>query len=252
MSVLYPRLLDKVAHELHREYVGMRIEDLRIKAAVHHPSAIFTATGGSRVGTEQLTELREAVVAAAEEAQFPGPGTRDGRASFDLNVSRLLHERAGLVPAEASVRSAWAFLALVLMPDVAYWRYPRAPGDRVLATDITRHVFGRLWWRAHLLEEMDSHGDRYALIGAFSESAFDQVFARRRSLGGSRPLIRALARAWPRLVLEPKDERVVLREVLKRFRRLGTVVDFEAVSDEELQRQVAEVAEGVVTALRPA
>jgi hypothetical protein len=250
VSVLYPRLLGRVARELHEEYVGMEVEELQSKAALRHRSAIFTATGGVRVHTEQLQALREQVLAEAVKANYPYPGTRDGRAEFDLRVAKLLHERSGLVPAEASVRSTWAFLALVLLPDVAYWRYPRAPGDRVLDTDITRHVFGRLWWRAHLLEDPNVVGDRYARIGVFGEAAFDQIFSRRRSLGGSRTLIRALARTWPRLGLEQKDERTVLREVLKRFKRLGAIVDFEALDDEELARQVAEVADEVVTALQ--
>jgi hypothetical protein len=250
MSTLYPRLLGRVARELHDEYVDMEIEQLRQKAAMRHSSSIFTATGGTRVHTEQLHYLREAVLAEAVEANYPYPGTRDGRAAFDLRVARLLHERTGLVPAEASVRSTWAFLALVLLPDVAYWRYPRAPGDRVLDTDITRHVFGRLWWRAHLLEEPSVTGDRYALIGAFGEAAFDQIFSRRRSLGGSRALIRALARTWPRLGVAQKDERAVLREVLKRLRRLGAIVDFEALDDGQLDLQVAEVAAESVMALQ--
>lgn len=250
MSVLYPRLLSRVARELHDEYVGLEVEQLRQKAALRHPSTIFTATGGMRVHPDQLRDLREAVLAEAAEANYPFAGTRDGRAEFDLRVARLLHERTGLVPAEAAVRSTWSFLALVLLPDVAYWRYPRAPGDRVLDTDITRHVFGRLWWRAHLLEEPGAVGDRYALIGAFGEAAFDQIFSRRRSLGGSRTLIRALARTWPRLGLAQKDERAVLREVLKRLRRLGAVVDFEVLDDEQLALQVAEVADEAVAALR--
>jgi hypothetical protein len=249
MSVLYPRLLDQAARSLHDEYLEADVDTLRGKAALRHPSAIFTATGGVRVDKHQLSDLREAVLAEAVAARYPYAGTREGRSEFDLRVARLLHERGGLVPAEASIRSVWAFLALVLLPDVAYWRFPQAPGDRVLATDITRHVFGRLWWRAHLLADPGASTDRYALIGAFGESAFDQIFARRRSLGGSRSLIRALARTWPNLQLERKGERDVLREVLKRFKRLGAVIDFEALDDAELSRQVAGVTEEVITAL---
>jgi len=251
VSVLYPRLLDQTARELHEQYIVAKIEDLQRKAAYRHPSAVFTATGGQRVGTEQLADLRDAVVRAAADTGFPVQGGKREHAEFDLRVARLLHEKSGLVPAEASVRSAWAFLALVLLPDVTYWRFPSAPGDRVLATDITRHVFGRLWWRAHLLEDPDSSGDRYELLQTFGESAFDQIFARRRALGGSRPLIRALARTWPSLSLHGLSERAVLREVLKRFRRLGTLIDFEALDDAQLGHQVAAVTRETVAALRP-
>lgn len=56
-----------------------------------------------------------------------------------------------IAPAEAAAGDVWAFLALIVLPDVAHWRYPNPPGDRVLGSDLTRHVFGRMWWRAQLV-----------------------------------------------------------------------------------------------------
>lgn len=248
-SILYPRLLDGAAHELHRRYAHASLDELRRNFAFTHPSAVFTATGGDRVPVAHLEGLRDGIVEAAERAGFPDEGRRRDRMEFDLDVAQLLHRRTGLVAAEAAVRPIWAFLALVVLPDVSYWRYPKPPVDRVLATDITRHVWGRLWWRAHLLALPDAT-ERYRLLDAFGEAAFDQIFARRDMLGGSRALIRALAETWPTLDRGGVGERVLLRDILKRLLRSGAVIEFESLDLDELRNQVAWEASESVKALR--
>jgi hypothetical protein len=232
----------------------LSIADLETRVAHHHVGAVFAATGGTRVTQQVLAELRKVVVSEAEQAGFPHTAKRADRSEFDVDVAVLLHRRAGLVPAEASVRAAWVFLALVLMPDVAYWRFPEAPTDRILATDITRHVFGRLWWRAHLLHDPNAEEargeDPYALVGVFGEAAFDQIFARRRSIGGSRAVVRALARCWPDLDQEGVDERKVLRDTLKQLLRLAAIVEFEALDDEGLNAEVESTARWCLAEVR--
>jgi hypothetical protein len=240
-SVLYPRILDRAARELHQQHSRSTVEQLQDRATFGHRSAVFAATGGRRVTEDELQDLRDRIVKAAEYAGFPGEGRRADRATFDLEVSQLLHERSGLVAAEASVRSIWAFLALVLLPDVSYWRYPRPPADRVMGTDITRHVWGRLWWRAHLLA-LPQQVERYRLLDAFGEAAFDQIFARRKSVGGSRALVRALAESWPTIERGGVNDRQLLRDVLKRLLRINAVVEFEALDEDELRRQVVQAA----------
>lgn len=241
MSVLYPRLLGDAARQLHKEHLQSPITDLTARHSLRHPAAVFAATGGRRVTPDELQRLRDDVLEIAGRAGFPNEGKRQDRVTFDLEVARLLHERCGLVAGEAAVRPIWAFLALVLLPDVSYWRYPRPPGDRVLGTDITRHVWGRLWWRAHLLA-LPRQYDRYQLLETFGEAAFDQIFARRRSIGGSRALVRTVAEIWPAVDHGRVPERDVLIDVLKRLSRLGAVVEFESLDDDELHRQVLEAA----------
>lgn len=249
MSVLYPRLLGDVAKELHREYQQAAIAELSSRYALRHPSAVFAATGGRRVTPEELQGLRDDVLKVAERAGFPDEGRRQDRMTFDLEIAQLLHQRCGLVAAEAAVRPMWAFLALVLLPDVSYWRYPRPPGDRVLGTDITRHVWGRLWWRAHLLA-LPQEYERYRLLDTFGEAAFDQIYARRRSIGGSRALVRAIAEVWPSVDRGHVPERMVLIDVLKRLSRWGAVVDFESLDDDELRRQVHDAVSESAALLR--
>jgi hypothetical protein len=241
VSVLYPRLLGDAARDLHRQHLTATLTELRGRYSLRHRSAVFTATGGRRVGPDELQQLRDDVVEVAERSGFPHEGRRLDRMTFDIDIARLLHQRCGLVPGEAAVRPIWAFLALVLLPDVSYWRYPRPPGDRVLGTDITRHVWGRLWWRAHLLAR-PQEVERYRLLDAFGEAEFDQVFARRRSIGGSPALVQALAEIWPSIDRGRAAGRVVLIDVLKRLSRWGAVVEFDSLDDDELRRQVHDAA----------
>jgi hypothetical protein len=149
MSRLYPRLLPWHAKNLYEEYRGLKPSELTAHSDTTHTSAVFVATGGDRVSATDLAALRNKVVTLATDAGFPDESNRSSSAEFDLRLAALLHAEMGLVPAEAASGDVWAFLALVLLPDVAYWRYGPLPNaDRVQATDITRHVFGRMWWRA--------------------------------------------------------------------------------------------------------
>lgn len=251
MSILYPRLLDSAATELYRRYRHLTVEELGPHHAFTHPSAVFAATGGHRVPRELLEDLRAHVLTIAEDAGFPDGGRRRSHTDFDRDIARLLHERMGLVAAEASVRPIWAFLALVLLPDVSFWRYREPTADRFLASDITRHVWGRLWWRAHLTATPDET-DRYRLIGTFNESEFDQIFARRTALGGSRTVIRALSEVWPSIDLGGFGDRRVLRDVLKRLLRTAPVIEFDALGYADLCAEVRAAAAASVAAIREA
>ncbi|MFD0687985.1 DUF6339 family protein [Actinomadura fibrosa] len=144
-----------------------------------------------------------------------GDAHSDGGRS-DLRLARVLHSDMDVVPAEAAYGDVWAFLALVLLPDVAYWRYPNPPGDRVLGTDFTRHVFGRMWWRAQLVHSARD-SDPYAALNVLGEAAFDQIYARRKALGGSPHLVRGILRVCNALDLRGLEERQILRNLLMRL-----------------------------------
>ncbi|MFD4771095.1 DNA cytosine methyltransferase [Streptomyces niveus] len=249
MSFLYPRLLTDQARPLYEEYRNLTVPELTERVSASHDSAVYVATGGDRVSVGQLNQLRAAVVELAEQAGFPGHSDRTRNAEFDLRIAALLHAETGMVPAEAASRDVWAFLALVLLPDVAHWRYPKPPKDRVMATDLTRHVFGRLWWRAQLVHSPESTRP-YAALGILGEAAFDQIYARRAALGGSPHMVRAILRVWNDLDLGGLNERKVLQDFLKRLLRLAPFVLFDGIEEHELDRELRAVAEESVEAQR--
>jgi hypothetical protein len=241
MGVLYPRLLAEQAKTLHELYRNLEIVELSRRHSTAHDLSIFAAIGGDRAGVDDLSALRSGVVQLAAEHGFPGESSRDARRDFDLRLAEYLHSGMRMVPAEAAAGDVWAFLALVLLPDIAYWRYPRPPGDRVLATDITRHVFGRLWWRAHLVYSSDDPAP-YDALGILGEAAFDQIYARRKALGASPHLVKAILRTWTGLDLQDLDERDVLRGFLQRLLRLSPFVVFDALETGPLDIELRVVA----------
>ncbi|MFE6715661.1 DUF6339 family protein [Streptomyces sp. NPDC057695] len=251
MSLLYPRLLPQQARQLYEEYRDLSVPELTDRVSYTHPSAVYVATGGDRVSTERLKELRRAVVELARRSGFPHSSDRAGNAEFDLGLAALLHGEMGMVPAEAASRDAWAFLAIVVLPDVAYWRYPHPPRDRVLGTDLTRHVFGRLWWRGQLVRSSDA-SEPYGALKILGEAAFDQIYARRAALGGSPHMVRAILRVWNGLDLQGLNERETFRDFLKRLLRLAPFVLFDGIEDGDLDDELRAVAQESVDAQRPA
>ncbi|MET9276095.1 DUF6339 family protein [Kribbella sp. NPDC003557] len=249
MSLLYPRLLMEQAKPIHERFRTVAIRDLGQRSGTSHESAIYAATGGDRVSADQLAELRDGICQLAAQHRFPGESSRDARRDFDLQLARYLHGSMKIIPAEAASGDVWAFLALVLVPDVAYWRYPQPPGDRVLGTDITRHVLGRLWWRAQLVYSPDE-ADPYRALDVLGEAAFDQIYARRKALGGSPLLVKAILRAWSTLELDGIEERAVLRDFLQRLLRLSPFVVFEALPPEVLDQELYAVAQESVEAFQ--
>ncbi|MFJ8438776.1 DNA cytosine methyltransferase [Kitasatospora griseola] len=251
MSFLYPRLLAGQAAPLFEEYRGLAISELAGRAATSHESTVYVATGGDRIPADRLRELRAGVMDLAKHAGFPDDSDRGRNAEFDLRLAALLHAEMGMVPAEAAARDVWAFLALVLLPDVAFWRYPQPPRDRVLGTDLTRHVFGRLWWRAQLVRSPDDP-EPYGALRILGEAAFDQIYARRAALGGSPQLVRAILRVWKDLDLTGLNERDSLRDFLKRLLRLAPFVLFDGIDERALDAELRAVAMESVAALRQA
>ncbi|MFC9581460.1 DUF6339 family protein [Streptomyces yangpuensis] len=241
MSFLYPRLLSAQARPLFEEYGRLSLPELTARVADAHDAAVYVATGGDRVPATRLRELRDLVVGLAEQAGFPSESDRNRRAQFDLKLAVLLHKEMDMVPAEAAAPDVWAFLALVLLPDVAHWRYPKPPGDRVLGTDLTRHVLGRLWWRAQLVHS-PGRQEPYDALEILGEAAFDQIYARRAALGGSAHLVRAILRVWSRLDLTDVNERDTLRDFLKRLLRLAPFVLFDGVEEGALDDELYRVA----------
>ncbi|MFI1563154.1 DUF6339 family protein [Streptomyces sp. NPDC020490] len=250
MSYLYPRLLAEQARPLFEEYRHLPPADLSRRIALTHDSAVYVATGGDRVSSSQLRDLREGVLELAKHAGFPDASDRTGNAEFDLRLAALLHAEMGMVPAEAASRDVWAFLALVVLPDVAFWRYPQPPKDRVLGTDLTRHVFGRLWWRAQLVRAPEEP-EPYRALEILGEAAFDQIYARRAALGGSPHLVRAILRVWKDLDLTGLNERETLRDFLKRLLRLAPFVLFDGTEEHALDGELRAVAQESLDAQRP-
>lgn len=241
MTILYPRLPPGPARRLFDELRALSIEQLHTRGLIDHPATVYTPIGGERATHRRMQQVREDLQRIAVEAGYPEPPSIESRAAFDVAVARYLHADADIVPAEAGSRDGgvWAHLALVTAPHVAFWRFPEPPGDRILGTDLTRHVFARLWWRAHLVcDQTDPTGDPYRALTVLGEAGIDQILARRRLLGQSPYLFRAVLRVWSTVDRGELTERTLLQDFLKRLLRLFPFLCFEALPEEQLDSQL--------------
>ena len=247
MSLLYPRLLPAEANRLFEAL--NRVPSGAHENMVAHQStrAVYAATGGQRASRDDLQRLRLNILAIARAEGYPDEPTIAQGVTFDRAVARVLHEQSQLLPGEAAQRQVWAFLALVLLPDVCAWRWPPKEGkdytgDRFKGTDLTRHALGRLWTRAHVLRDSEAD-DPYHLLGVMGEADLDQIMARRSALASSPALVRSIVRAHAEDPGDPDgaSKRKVFRESLVRLLRLTAFMDLDTASTTELDTLVRTV-----------
>jgi hypothetical protein len=250
---LYPRLTRRFAAEEFAKEASLSPTDLEAVAAASHQLQVWPATGAPRTTTAELLELRSQLVTTAREHGWPAALARDDQRELDLAVARILWEQSELTAAEASFGDVWSFLALVLAPDLVWWRAAGSTNvERFVGIDLTRHTLARLWWRAHLftwgLEDPEQGWElwRSTPIG---EADLDQIQTRRGGYGRSPKVFRALVRIYPLVTTLSTeagvDRRDFWRQIFLRWvLRLGAFTDFGALSEAELDADLAAVARG--------
>lgn len=238
MTLLWPRLNQAAAEARLRELRAMDAASLAQAWRVSHPAQTYASTGGARATDANLRSVREVVVDVACDHGYPGPV--GDPVKFDRRLAPRLFAAMPMAVGEASARQLWNFVSIVLAPDVTAWRFGFANLERWLCSDRTRHTFARLWWHACLLTTPTENGRDTSLLDRLSESDLNQLLER-TSIGGSRPLVRSLARAI--VDLHPSARtREVVRDASLRVLRLMSIVDFSAID----QASVDEIVDGLV------
>lgn len=239
IPVTYPRLPSAVARPLLQEQKYLSIEELDSFVGTSYSKQEWHPTIPTRVTQAELAELRSTVVDIARAHGFPQPQLRGGLSLFDRQLAVYLWEHMHLVPAEAAVGGVWSFLSLVLLPDVAAWRYPERHPGRFIGRDImigtsNRHVFGRLWVRAYVFGP--------ELLHRLIEDNFEGIFGR-PAFGGSVRVARAIGTAMVHTIDEYKvsNSQELLRDAMKRLLRLASIVRFNALDDDQLDALLNEV-----------
>lgn len=247
VSPLYfPRMPGLVARKLLADYTTMRIDDLRSRAELNSEKAYYypTAPSGQRVPEAVLNEFQQTMREVAKHYGYPemlSPKDRR-RTEWDRKVVENILEVAPLIPAEASVESVWSYLSLVVVPDVALWRWPnRAERDdyeRILG--YPRNVFRRLWWRAFT-------------FGPIATEIFeDEAVAvlERTAIGGNRTLARIIVETHLHNLGDEGRRTLLMRDAMKRLRRLHAFVSFHSLHEDEIRALVGEAFTAARSSLR--
>lgn len=131
------------------------VEECADLASTNHRMAYGPPVFTRLVTSEELEQIRADVLAIAETYGHP---RREGEKSnhlsnFDVKVGDYLLSSLALAPADAGLEETWNFLSLVLLPDVAAWRFKNRSKnpeyDRWIGRP--RNVFRKTWWRSYSL-----------------------------------------------------------------------------------------------------
>jgi hypothetical protein len=156
----------------------------------------------------------------------------------DLRVDAGDQEQRGV-----RVPQIRAFLALVLLPDTAVWRYQDRHHERLMGGH--RNVLQRLWLRAEILGTGPS--DPAARLG---EDQVVAIMERPDSLGRDPRVARALAVAiLDHLERKPGSGMMLMRNAAKRASRLSAWLLLGALDDVALQSLMTQQVEDAAASM---
>lgn len=233
MSIyIYPRLPRDVAHRIIAELADKGLTELVGYGALCHPSAAPAAVGGIPVPQQGLQRIQDGLREIASRYGFPAKLEQRAQQNLDRTLGTYLYKELGIVPGDAAVEGVWSFLTLVLVPELAPWRYPQRAESRLIGGP--RNTLRRLWWRAWALGP-----DLNAAPGGCSPLGEDESvqIMERSGLSGNRKAARAARDAVWRaeangLLPIPRTE--LMRGLVPRVLAARSHVVLDVLSDEEL------------------
>lgn len=238
--LIYPEIDSSTERLLYDELSGRTPQEARANSELAHPASTFVPNG-VRVPPDHLRELRDSIRGLVGELGWPAECGREEAWAFRCRLPGLLHDQMEISPANAARAGVWSFLSMVLVPDVAVWRWPDLPAERVLGhaeRAAVRNLLRIPWWRAEVLGTGPT--DPPAVL---SEDNLVGIIER-PGLFTHRRVARETARLFIQHIESQSDGRSnedLFREVCKRLLRLGAFTAFELLDDDRLGALIVEV-----------
>ena len=234
MTVLYPRLSPTDAASLWESYAGMSIADLRARSGVSHHNQTFAAVGGRRIQPREMEDIARDIRGIAESHGYPEKSTRSALSDFDTAVSVYFGEALKIPEGEAYRPQTWAFISLVLLPDIVKWRFHNFRISR--CTGGRKDCFHRLWLRAKAFDLGPESKNRWVLLNNLMEDSFVSIMER-PSLAGNSDICRMVGASWMKTAAAVGKNKMqeINRRAIKRIRAKGTVVYLDVLDCRELK-----------------
>ncbi|MDO5076534.1 hypothetical protein [Corynebacterium sp.] len=250
-SYFYYKLLDRAhAIELARQTISKSIARLQENNDVAHPLAHFDGICSNPVQDEYLLKLRDGVRQIAHKHGYPKGGDKQSVTVFDYEVGNYLYEHMHMLPTQAADELVWNYFTLVLLPDVAKWRYPnreRNPEYYAWLGQSRRNVFRRAWWRSFTFGS-----DINAVLSDNECSAILD----RTTFGGNPRIAQAIAKEhisrFSEYANNPLSRQDNLRGVMVHFGRWAEIIDFDTLNDEQLEQRVKEIFDSFLASVATA
>lgn len=233
MIILLPRLPAPAAERLLDKYLHNGPDHWSGFNACELPEAVrFTSTGGSPISSNALEEIRAGILHIAKNNGYGEKTTRTGLSNFDAQTAAWLVDHQVLASGEALRDDVWAFIAIVVAPDIVNWRFGDSP-ERYFGG--VRNTFQRLWMRGKVFDRGRTSLDRWALLEKLTEDAFVQI-TERPSLSANPMLALGIAEAWVRASLHhgkgPMES--LTRQVMLKIRVRNEIRCLDELSGDEL------------------
>lgn len=234
--LVYPRLRRDAARQLIEELGDLSPQEQRDRADTSHPLAGPVPTGGTPAPWQRIKSVQDAVRGLADDHGWPEPNRTGSVAnrSFDIAAGEVFLEKMQIIPSDAAAEGVWSFTALVVLPDVAFWRFPSGNEDRLVGRP-PRHVFRRLWWQQYVLEGANAEDLPGRPLG---EDELVGIFER-PSLAQHPVLARAMVSAVRDINAGPRSE--IARDLAKRVLRTAAVINVAALDGPEVNELVADL-----------
>lgn len=190
------------------------------------------------------------------------------------NAVRVFSALSLLTPHEAADERLWAHLCHVECPDYvrARWMRDRPAKEADAVRNVKNHFFargsgarawmrdnaiGRLWWLGHIAHSVDSSGALEFLEILMHRQDIRSALIERPAVSMNRDILSRvygyMREQWQR---DGRDAPLFIRDVFRdwmiRLNRLGGVVLLDALPSVELERVIADEAEGAIAAARVA
>lgn len=239
----YPRLATDDATQLVLELLDLPAGSRYQHAQSYCGRATKSPTASRYAAESHLRLVREQVISHASGYGF---GVADRPASgYDKGLPSLLGKTLELSAVEAARVDVWNYLTLVVLPDVALWRWPNVKRDPAYERLIgkPRNAFRRHWRRQQLFGSV--------LAQSLLEDEHVQLAERPGTLGSDPAVSRVAATTFVQAIdrwrlvkgdrISTLDREDLMRRMAKACTRYGAVVSLSSLPEAELRSQLTEL-----------
>lgn len=170
----FPRLPKPAALSLHRDLMNKGSAmwaNGKPKALMTHRLQIEPTTI-DKVGFGELTSMREGIMEDLRVGQRSKGQHSSNPGAIDRVVGRKVVDQLDMNAVEASDEGIWAFITLIVLPDLLYERFPNLPTERALGG--RRNFVRRNWERQFILGDIFQTTERPLgedeLVGLFERT----------------------------------------------------------------------------------
>lgn len=193
-----------------------------------------TSLEDSQFTTEEYLALRQTVLgicADAQDRKVFDPSlkiTDKSRSKFDSAITERSLTLFPMSLYEAGSEAIWTYISLVVLPDVANWRFPNKNNLGTYERHIgkKRNVFRRLWIRMYFTSGEANFASK------LTEDQAVAIFERADTADNPR-----LAKAFVKATLEIRKvskDNEIYRDAMKRVTRMLSTKSLDLYSDQEL------------------